>query len=242
MQSNAIIPKKKTKGSPDFSSIERKRLRRKLARISNRLEAEWGTPSLGNKEDPLDEVIFIMLAQRTMDASYSRVFDELKNRYPQWDNALKASIGELEKVIRPAGLSEYKAPRLKAILSKVKKDFGVLNLDALKGWSDDKVIDYLTSLNGTGLKSALCVMIYSLNRDVFPVDTHVIRIFRRLGILKESMRHEKAQSILPKIIPRGHGKKLHVNLVIHGRNVCKRMPNCDACCIRNSCDYYRMVK
>ena len=206
-----------------------------------RLEKEYGKPHfdrppLGNRTDRLDELIFIVLTLKTNDANFSRVFDSLKEAFPTWQSVLDAPVEALKEVIKPAGLSNQKAPRIKAILETVKKRSGDLSLGFLEALSDTDLESFLDDLPGVGLKAARCVMMYSFDRQVFPVDTHTARICRRLGWVDASVSTKRAQKLLPPLVPPSIRRSLHVNLVLHGRAACTpSKPKCGDCCLLDLC-------
>jgi len=163
---------------PQPRSHQREGLARRVTRL---LAATYGSPNHDNKRDPLDDLVFIILSQMTTHHSFGRVFDRLKERYPEWDQVASTPLRRLRSVIKDAGLSNQKAPRLKAIVTKLRADFGRATLDPLRHWSTARAESYLTSLPGVGTKTAKCVLMYALDRRVLPVDTHVWRVARRIG-------------------------------------------------------------
>jgi len=209
--------------------------------VHDRLAEEYGhpvfdPPLLGNRADPLDELMFIILTLKTNDANYSRVFHALKNAYPTWQDVLDAPMARLRRVIKPAGLSNQKTPRIKSILRTIKRRTGALSLEFLQNRPSDEIEEFLDQLPGIGLKAARCVMMYSFGREVFPVDTHTARICRRLGWIDASVSTKRAQKLLPPLVPPGVRRALHVNLVIHGRDTCtQKKPRCGECCLADLC-------
>lgn len=210
-----------------------------IREITQILFDQYGTPDLGNLEDPLDELVFIVTTLKTNHANYMPVFQALRREFPTWDLVLSASLDRLKKVMKPAGLSNQKAPRLVVILQKIKNDHGALSLQWLNRLDDEAVERYLTSLKGLGKKGARCIMLYSLGRKVLPVDTHTVRIFKRLGLLDEAVSEKRAQDIIQFAVPPDVRKPLHVNILVHGRLTClARRPLCDQCCINTKCSYF----
>ena len=159
-----------------------RRLRVMASRATVLLAREYGSPSHNNKNDPLDELVFIILSQMTTSPSFERVYSRLKASASRWEDVLDIPVRELKRTIKDAGLSNQKAPRLKAIFARLKRDFGSVSLDALRDMRDREAEDYLVSLPGVQRKTAKCVLMYSLGRLVLPVDTHVLRVARRLGL------------------------------------------------------------
>ena len=143
---------------------------------------------------------------------------------------------EIERVIHDAGLGRIKARQIKALLRQISKDFGSLSAWQLRRMDTETLERYLAQLPGVGVKTARCVMMYALDREVFPVDTHCIRLFQNLGLIERRMRFEYAQDPLQDAVPADIRKTLHVNTVAHGRETCvPRSERCDECVIVHLC-------
>lgn len=194
------------------------------------LSAAFGSPDHGNKQDPLDELVFILLSQMTTHHSYRRVFERLKSKYPSWVDALRAGEDALTATIADAGLSHQKAPRIMAILGRLENDFGQPTLFPLNAMSDSKAECYLRSLPGVGIKTARCVMMYSLGRDVLPVDTHLARVAYRMGWVRIGQSAAKLHATLDSVVQPSLRFELHVNAIPLGRMFClAKAPRCQAC-------------
>ena len=214
--------------------------RRRAARLARRLTELHGTPDLGNKQDPLDELIFILLSQMTTGPSYERVFDRLKARMKSWESLIHCPLRTLKSIVADAGLSGQKAPRLKAIARQLKRDFGSVTLENLRGYSDAEAERYLMSLPGVGVKTAKCVMMYSLGRQVLPVDTHVRRVLVRTGLLEEDVTASELHRSAERVVRPTDRFTIHVNGLVHGRAVCRAVrPRCDECGLSRCCRTYR---
>ena len=218
------------------SQLHTLRTRRKRARQSiDLLKARYRSPLLNNKEDPLDELIFIILSQMTTSRSYERVFGRLKAAMPDWRILIETSVPDLASVIADAGLSGQRALRLKQIADRLVYDFGEVSLAGLLNYDDETVQQYLTSLPGVGVKTAKCVMMYSLGRQVLPVDTHTARVGTRIGLVSTG----NAVAIdrdLSEVVPPALRFDFHVNAVAHGRTVCRAIrPRCDDCVLSSLC-------
>lgn len=191
-------------------------------------------PPLGNKLDPLDELVFILLTIMT-EFGAEKVFIELKRRYQHWQDVL-TSKEELYFYIKPLGLVNQRGDKIINILQELKVRFGIVTLAPLYNFSDQEAEEFLISLPGVGKKVARCVMMYSLNRNVFPVDTHIYRICKRLGLLQASVSWQKAHNILQDCVPLEYRYSFHVNMVIHGREICKsKNPLCEKCFLIGIC-------
>lgn len=214
-----------------------------IHRINNILEKEYRSPRHGNKSNPVDEVIYIILSQRTNEKCYQRNFRELKKRFKNMESIPQSSAARVARVIYRGGMSDIKAPRIISVMKKIKKDFGRISLNELKKWSGEDALNYLRKLPGIGEKSAYCIMMYSLGFKVFPADVHTIRICNRLGLINEKSNHKKAQKVLARVIPEDMRYSFHVNLVAHGRKICKENnPLCSECSIKRYCKYVKNGK
>lgn len=192
-----------------------------LKKIVDVLDKKYGSPRLGNKQNPLDEAVFIQLSLKTKESSYFKVYEELKVKYPTWDKVLEENDQILINLVEPAGLASLKVQRIKSMLRDIKeKNDDVLSLKFLENYSDRDAEKFLLSLHGVGIKSAKCILLYSLGRAVLPVDTHTYRLALELGLIDATyMRNEKGKlhNILEPLIPPELRFKFHVNAVMHGR-------------------------
>lgn len=206
------------------------------------LHASYGSPHHANKDDPLDELFFILLSQMTTHHSFNRVYHRLK-ALGDWETIAALPPRRLKSVIKDAGLSGQKAPRMNAILKQTRADFGRPTLDPLKHMSDEDANRYLTSLPGVGTKTAKCVLMYSLKRQVLPVDTHGLRVARRLGLVSSEVTLAKVHERLESVVEREDRYAFHVNVIEHGRKVCLPLrPRCGSCPLRRVCCYARSLR
>jgi endonuclease III len=210
---------------------------RSFLRKVNRKLVVYGTERHGNRRNPLEELVFIILSAQTESYLYIQTFKDLRRRFPTWNSLSTAAEAEIETVIRHGGLAKKKAAQLKSSLEKIRADTGRLSLRFLRTLSDEEVRAYLTTLPGTGNKSASCIMLYSLGRSVFPVDTHVWRICRRLGLTAPVAKPSRTMELeLEAKIPKSLRYSLHVNLISHGRRVCTTYwPKCQQCVLAEMC-------
>lgn len=204
--------------------------------ICSLLDIAYGHPANKPSYNPLDELILTVLSQNTSVANYTRAFSNLKEKYPAWEDVRRARLQDIESAIKSGGLAHIKAPRIKRLLEEIYQTRGELSLDFLTGMSDEDARDYLMQFAGVGLKTASCVLMFSMRRPVLPVDTHVHRISQRLGLIGTSVSHDAAHGILQSMVPDSLVYPFHVNMVAHGRQVCKaRSPLCDVCVLLELC-------
>jgi endonuclease III len=208
--------------------------------VASALSERYGDHSHGNKMNPLRELLFIICSVQTNEALYRSTYTQLTSRFPKFRHLADATEKEIATVIARGGLARQKARTIKAILSRLDLDFGSPTLWPLRTMSNGECEEYLEALPGVGRKTARCVMMYSLRREVFPVDSNCWRICRRLGWVRPT-RPDKSCSPrdMDRVqvgIPLNLRFNLHVNLVSHGRACClPSLPNCDSCCIRQFC-------
>jgi endonuclease III len=177
-----------------------------------------------------------ILSQHTSDLNSSRAFASLKERFPTWEQVDRASVPDIAEAIRSGGLAETKSRTIKRVLSDVREREGSFDLSRLNSLSDAEVNDYLCSLTGVGPKTAACVLLFSMNRPAFPVDTHVHRVAKRLGLVPEKATAEQTHAVLAPRIPPELRYEFHVQLIQHGRTVCKaRAPRCSECVLLDLC-------
>lgn len=203
------------------------------------LAQAYGSPNHGNKEDPLDELVYIKLSQQTNEPKFQSMYEDLRRRFPNWHGLAEAPCEELEDILRPGGLHRRRARDLKAMAEKIVEDQGALDLSWLAELPVSDAIDYLESLPGVGIKMAYCVAMYSLGYHILPVDIHVQRVSERLGLLPQGLSDKKKHEYLNELIPEASRYSYHVNCVSHGRKICRKDPNCEVCCVNHYCALYQ---
>lgn len=186
--------------------------------------------------DPLDELILTVLSQHTSDLNAERAFAQLREAFPIWDAVVDARTKAVADAIRSGGLADSKAPRIQAILREIREREGRFELSALRAMSDTEARSYLTSLPGVGPKTAAVVLSFALGRDAIPVDTHVHRVSKRLGLVPPKVSAERADRLLHDLVPDGLRTPLHVALIRLGREICKApTPRCGECPLNDLC-------
>ena len=208
----------------------------RIREIEERLKTAYGRPRHFNPLDPLDDLIFLVLSRMTQEIKYVRTYSRLRDSLSTWNAVRDAPPDELEALIHEAGLAPTKAAQIQAILGEIEAREGTLSLHRLHTMATDEAERYLTSLPGVARKTALCVMLYALRRDVLPVDTHVWRISQRLGVAPAGEWSEGRGRILESTVPRELRGSLHMTMIAHGRRVCRaRSPICERCTLVDLC-------
>lgn len=206
--------------------------------MQRRLRAEQGefTPKPGLPV--IDQVVATVLSQHTSDRNSERAFAQLKEAFPTWEQVADAPVDQVADAIRCGGIADQKARRIQQILAAIEEREGGIKLDRLLSLDDSAVEAYLRSLPGVGPKTAACVLVFSMGRPAFPVDTHVHRIVTRLGWIPPKTTAEKAYQQLTPRIPASIRYDLHVALITHGRKVCRaQRPRCEDCVLRTLCPH-----
>lgn len=215
-------------------------LRKRTARIIAALESAHGRPAPSAPKDPLSELIFTILSQNTNDRNRDRAWASLWGRFGSWEEIERARRTSVEAAIRVGGLARTKSGVIQAVLRKVKSDNGSHDLENLRSLSMQEVESYLRTFKGIGLKTIRCVQIFSLGQPAFPVDTHIFRISKRLGLVPGNASPETAHAVMQELTPDKEVLPLHMNLIAHGRKVCKAVrPLCPECVLRRLCPYPR---
>jgi endonuclease-3 len=210
----------------------------RIRRIANALEDHLGVPRPPKKKSrPLDSLIATLLSQNTNDRNSYRAWLSLKRQFPSWAKVHEAPWKEIAKAIEVGGLKNQKAKRIKLILRNILKERGSFSLDFLKRLPDEQAMAYLLAMKGVGSKTAACVLVFSLGRDVFPVDTHIHRLCNRLGFVETKNAEETYEKMKPLLPPR-KSYSFHVNLIHFGRRTCRsNNPRCGDCILFDECLY-----
>lgn len=209
---------------------------RRVRVILNRLRKRFGELAPPRRTEPLGELILTVLSQHTSDVNAERAFDALRAAFPTWDDVVRAPAVAVADAIRSGGLANTKAPRIQAILRAVHEREGRYDLSWLRDASDEDARAYLTSLPGVGPKTAAVVLSFALGRDTIPVDTHVHRVSKRLGLVPSTASAERSDRLLHELVPDGLRTQLHVALIRLGREICRApIPRCRECPLKDLC-------
>ena len=213
----------------------------KLMTVHSLLLEEYGHQEWKSHRGAVSELVRTILSQNTSDVNSDRAFARLRERFPRWDMVLGAEVEKVEEAIKPGGLARIKAPRIKKALMAILEERGELDLGFLREMQIDEARAWLVSLEGVGPKTAACVLLFSLGRPVLPVDTHVLRVSRRLGLIGPRTSAERAHEELGEVVPSEAVYDFHMNMVAHGRRVCHaQRPGCDTCVLAPRCDFVHM--
>lgn len=215
-------------------------LRQKYAAVFRILNETYGRPIWRTHGPPLDELIGTIISQATADINTERAFATLIARFPDWESVMNAPPEAVVAAIRSAGLANMKGPRIQAALRHIVRERGELSLDFLADMPLAEAMSWLTRIDGVGPKTASIVLLFSLGRPAFPVDTHVHRVTGRLGLIPARMNADNAHAFLADLGPPETYYPFHINLIRHGREICRaRHPQCHICPLQDWCDYYR---
>ncbi|MBV8857863.1 MAG: endonuclease III [Acidobacteria bacterium] len=207
--------------------------------IVQNLERAYGVPeNRWTDWDVLDMLVAVILSQATSDANSDRTYDALKKRFPTWDAVLRAREQTLVETIRLGGLANQKAAVIRELLRQIKERHGSFDLSFLRGLPAAEAVAYLASFRGVGPKTAACTLLFACATEVFPLDTHIFRVLRRVGLIPLKCTDEFAHRVMNRLVPAGKFYSFHVNLIRHGRRLCRpRDPVCERCPVVEYCDY-----
>jgi endonuclease-3 len=214
-------------------------LAKKALTVHERLIDYYGYPEWRNPLPAVDELVSTILSQNTNDVNRDVAFDALTEKFTSWEAMMRAKEEEVIEAIRPAGLANQKGPRIQNVLRQITEMRGALDLDFLKEYTPEEATKWLVQFKGVGPKTAAIVLQFSLGMPAFPVDTHVYRITRRLGLRPEKMSADKTHPHMESLLPPETYYPAHLNIIRFGREVCHaRSPQCPVCPLNDLCNYY----
>ena len=203
------------------------------------LKREYGVPEWEPNYAPISVLVQTILSQNTSDVNSRRAFESLLAYFGNWESVASAAIDTIEHAIRCGGLGGVKAERIKDVLGEIERKRGELELDFLGQLPLSEARDWLGQLPGVGLKTASCVLLFSLGMPALPVDTHILRVSRRLGLINPGESAVKAHQLLGKLVPWQEVYQFHILMIEHGRSVCRaRRPLCQSCVLKEMCPDY----
>ena len=212
-------------------------MKNKIITINNILIEYFGIPKRNKKNpDPVDMLIGTILSQNTNDKNSYRAYQNLKAKYKNWGEVAELPLIKINKAIKVAGLAKQKSKSIKNVLNELKKN-GEISLKYLKKLDDKSVLNELTKFKGVGIKTAACVLLFSMKRNVCPVDTHVHRTLNRIGLVNTKSPVKTFNELVGNI-PEGIAHSFHTNLIRLGREICKSSkPNCAGCPLLKNCKF-----
>jgi endonuclease-3 len=213
-------------------------LRKRALRVHNRLLEVFGEPVWRTPLPPVDELVSTILSQNTNDTNRDRAFNGLRAKFSTWEAVRDAPTAEVVDAIRPAGLANQKGPRIQQVLREITAQRGALNLDFLADLTPTEGRAWLLQFKGVGPKTAAIVLLFSLGKPAFPVDTHIYRVTGRIGLRPASLSVEQAHEYLEGLLPPETYYAAHLNLIRLGREICTaRKADCPSCPLQSWCDY-----
>ena len=214
------------------------KLKDRIEKILRLVEEAYGRPRKFVRTDAVDELVRTILSQNTTDKNSLAAFAALKRSFKSWGAVLGTDTRRIVSLIKHAGLANIKAKRIKEALAEIKRREGRLNLTNLTRLDTGDSIKYLRSLKGVGPKTAACVLLFSFGKSVMPVDTHIFRVTKRLGLIDEALGIEEAHNVLSNIVPKGLIYRFHLGIIEHGRRTCKAQnPRCGSCVLYRLCRF-----
>lgn len=216
------------------------RRERRIGSIIGALERSFGVPRWQGRRPVLETLISGILSQNTNDRNRDRAYALLRERFPRWEDVLEASPRRVAAAIRVGGLANQRANRIRGLLSWAKETYGGFDLQFICEMEPEEATELLLTLKGIGIKTVNVVLLFACGKDVFPVDTHILRVSKRLGLIPANCSAWKAHQTMGGLVPRRRAYSFHLNLIRLGRILCKpRGPRCWECPISKWCDYGR---
>ena len=198
----------------------------------------YGQPTWRNPLPPVDELVSTILSQNTNDTNRDRAYEALRRQFPTWEKVIEADPQAVVAAIRTAGLANQKGPRIQQVLRQISSERGSFDLSFLRDMPLEDARAWLTKFKGVGPKTAAIVLLFSLGRPAFPVDTHIYRVTGRIGLRPEKMSVEEAHRQLEKLFRPEAYYTAHLNIIRLGREICQaRKPDCPGCPVRGLCNY-----
>jgi endonuclease-3 len=217
-------------------------LQDKALEVHRRLKGIYGERSKKRHLDPVSQLVSTIISQNTNDVLRDQAYDRLRQRFPTWEGVRDAPTEDVIAAIQIAGLSQQKGPRIQGALRHITAERGELRLDFLQQMEVEEAKRWLMAMKGVGPKTAAIILLFALDMPAFPVDTHVHRVSKRLGLIPQKATREKAHDLLEGLMPEKAYYDFHLNVIRHGREVCQaRRPRCELCKLRDLCDYYQSL-
>ena len=210
--------------------------------IERRLREALGAPRRRPVTDPVEELVSTVLSQHTTGPNSDRALDALRARFPSWSDVADADPAEIAAAIRTAGLANQKAPRIKAMLLRIRELRGRIELDFLRPMAVDEAMSWLCALPGVGQTTAACLLLFGLGMPAMPVDTGIARVAVRLGLVRAGSPAERTGRLLQEAVAPERVYALHVNLIRLAREICRpREPLCGVCPLNDLCEAFQSI-
>lgn len=208
----------------------------KAADVMELLGGEYGPVEWEPRYPPAFELVYTILSQNTSDVNSERAFKALMARFDSLDEIAEAEVDRIEETIRSGGLAKVKAPRIRAVLRQVREEVGGYDLSFLGEMELGEAKAWLRKLNGIGPKTAAIILCFSLGMPAMPVDTHIFRVSKRLGLIGGKVNADKAHDLLERQVAPEEVFAFHIYLITHGRRICKaQRPRCGQCVLASGC-------
>ena len=215
---------------------------KKMRQISDGLLDVYGPIDWITRRKGIDELVYTILSQHTSDVNSERAFANLMSEFGDFDSVADADEKEIEITIRSGGLSKSKAPRIKKVLNEIRAEVGSFDLSFLSEMPMQNAKEWLMKFNGIGPKTAAIILCFSFQMPAMPVDTHIFRVSKRLGLIGKKITAEKAHDLLERVVPSAEVFQFHMFLIRHGRDTCKaRRPSCDVCVLSHICPSFGRI-
>jgi len=219
-------------------------LRTKAAEVTRRLTERYGELPFSSK-DPMSMLVEILLSHRTYDAQTDAAYENLLRRFGSWEAVRDAPVAEVQAAIENVNFPEVKAPRIQAVMRQITQERGDLNLDFLRELPVEEGALWLNRFEGVGPKTTACVLLFSCQKPILPVDVHVHRVSIRLGLIGKKVSADAAHNLLPALLPPDARSiyNFHKALLRHGQRICVfERPRCKQCNLTDLCDYYQAAR
>ncbi len=211
-----------------------------IAKVERILAECYGRPSPRSKRPLLDILIETILSQNTSDANSLRAYASLRRAFPSWARLAEAEVPKVAEAIRQGGLANIKSRRLVEIVRGLRREQGRPTLEHLRVMEPEAAYRALKEIDGVGPKTAACTLLFGAGMPLFPVDTHIYRVCGRLGWVRPGEGREDFQERFRRLVPDDLVYSFHLNLIEHGRRVCRSSrPACPRCCLRKNCPYVK---
>jgi len=216
-------------------------MQERIRQILDLLRGEYGVPEWQPRSDPVSVLVQTILSQNTSDTNSRGAFQSLLASFDNWGEVVDAGVEAIAGCIRCGGLGRIKAQRIKQALGEIVRRRGRLELDFLSQLTLSDAEDWLQKLPGIGLKTARCVLLFSLGMPAMPVDTHILRVTKRLGLVSPKASLHEAHYALGEVVPPEDVYQFHILAIEHGRRTCQaRHPNCNDCVLKKICMSYSL--